>query len=467
MNFRPRRLRLPRLLPLLIGIGVALGSAVTLRQAVAATRPVDRAAKPVQLRYEGTLYLEAHFRRPHETRPFHSKAIYSADGRGRSRLDWTTWADGDSARVTETYLAVGDRVFHRNAPGERWQLLAGEKRRIGLLQAVAGMPSELGHLARTEGGEIMFDGPQFVYAARHAHPRLGDVIDSVLYTYEGTENMPREVLEAVYERDSQWRLVQHVVGSPRSDVPESLLQSPSDFEPALAGADALIGEPKIVPLASGLWAAEMEDIDSRSMIVEFANHLALIEFAVGSANGERLVDAARRQWPSKPIRYALFSHHHPHYLGGVRALIAEGATVITTPGNEAFVREISTFLFESKPDRLARTPRRLRIRTFADRFELADSTNRLVAINYGGRSKHTDEFVVFWFPRAKLLFETELGWVRVNGKLRASRRAAPLLAWLKEQKLDVDRIVQSWPMSGNEGSQTRTELEALVNAAKR
>ncbi len=466
MNFRSRRPRLTRPLLLFLGFAVALVAAGAARRAEAATLPSDAAAKPSQLRYEGTVWLEAHFRRPHETRPFHSEAIYSADGRGRARLDWTTWGDGDSARVPETYLVAGDSIFHRDAPGERWQLLAGERRRLGRIQAEAGIPSELGRLVRTGGGEIMFDGPQFVYTTQHAHPRLGDVIDSVAYTYEGKEKMPKDVLVVIHERDDQWRLVEHVVGLPRSDVPDSLLQSPAAYDPASAAEDSIVGEPKIVPLAPGLWAAEMEDIDSRSMIVEFADHLALIEFAVGSANGERLVDAARRRWPGKPIRYAFFSHHHPHYLGGIRALIAEGATVITTPGNEAFVRETSTYLFDSEPDRLARKPRPVKIRTFADRFELADSTNRLVAINYGERSEHTDEFVVFWFPRAKLLFEAELGWVRADGKLRASRRAAPLLAWLKEQKLDVDRIVQSWPMRGNEASQTRPELEALVNAAK-
>ena len=63
--------------------------------------------------------------------------------------------------------------------------------------------------------------------------------------------------------------------------------------------------PKIVPIAPGIWAAEMEDIGSRSLIVEFADHLAVLEFAVGSKNGERLADAARARWPGKPIRYDL------------------------------------------------------------------------------------------------------------------------------------------------------------------
>ena len=473
MNFLSRRRPFPTLIALLLGIAVVLSAATGIGRADDSSLPaaVPVPAKPARIRYEGTVWLEGHFRRPHETRPLHSMAIYVTDGKGRSRVDWTTWAEGDSARVPETYLAVRESVFHRDAPGGAWQLLAGESRRLGRLQAVAGIPSQLGRLARlqerTGGSDFMFDGPRFTYTERRAHPRLGDVIDSVAYTYKGLEVLPREALVVVHERDSQWRLVEHVVGSPKQAFPESLLVSPASFEPPPVDADSLVGEPKIVPLAPGLWAAEMEDVDSRSMIVEFADHLAVIEFAVGSANGERLVDAARRQWPSKPIRYALFSHHHPHYVGGVRAMIAEGATVITTPGNEAYVREISAYPFESKPDRLARKPRPVTIRTFADRLELTDSTNQLVAINYGKRSQHTDEFVVFWFPGAKLLFEAELGWVRAGGKLRASKRAAPLLAWLTEQKLDVDRIVQSWPMSGNEASQTRAELETLVKAAKR
>jgi hypothetical protein len=466
MNFPSRRL----LVPLLLGIAVVLGAALPSWRAKAASTGVDAVAQPVQLKYEGTLWLEAHFRRPHEVRSFHSEATYTADGHGRARLDLTQWAQGDSIRVPETFLVVGDSVFHRDESKGSWELLAGERKRVERLQTMAGIPSELGRLARSHGRaggvDFMFDGPRFVYMERSAHPRLGDVVDSVAYTYEGSERTAKELLVVVHERDSQWRLIQHPVGPASSAFPESLLQSPAAFELPTT-VDSLVAEPKIVPLAPGLWAAEMEDIDSRSMIVEFSNYLAVIEFAVGSANGERLVDSAHRKWPKKPVRYALFSHYHPHYLGGVRAMIAEDATVITTPGNEAFVREISTLPFESKPDRLARTPRRLKIRTFADRFELADSTNRLVAINYGERSQHTDEFVVFWFPRAKLLFETELGWFRVDGKLRASRRAAPLLAWIGEQKLDVDRIVQSWPMRGNDASVTRAQLEDLVKAAKR
>lgn len=444
----------------LVGAGAAKGA-----PAPGATPPAR-----VQVRYDGAIAYEGHFNRPHEIRTFHSRTVYSADGRGRVRVDWTTWAEDDSATATpETFLVAGDSVFHRDAPGQKWSLFSGDRRRLGWIQAAAGIPSELGRIVREQTdknrGEFMFDGSSFLYTEKHSHPRLGDVVDSVGYIYAADPNTPTEILISLHERDAQWRLTQRVVGSPSSAAPDSLFEAPRAFE-TQADIDSLVDEPKIVPVAPGLWAAEMDDIDSRSMFVEFANYLAVIEMAVGSANGERLVDAARRKWPSKPIRYAFFSHHHPHYLGGLRAMIAEGATVVTTPGNEAYVREIATYPFTMAPDRLARAPKPVKIKTFKDRFELADSTNQLVAINYGERSSHTDEFVVFWFPRAKLLFEAEQGWLTIDGVLRGTRRAAPLLAWLTDQKLDVEQFVQSWPMRDTERQVSRAKLEELAHPVK-
>ena len=70
----------------------------------------------LQIRYEGTLDLEADYRRPGEIRTFHSEQTYSTDLRGRARLDWITWSEGDSARVPESFLVTSDSVFHRDAP---------------------------------------------------------------------------------------------------------------------------------------------------------------------------------------------------------------------------------------------------------------------------------------------------------------------------------------------------------------
>jgi glyoxylase-like metal-dependent hydrolase (beta-lactamase superfamily II) len=416
---------------------------------------------------QGSVQLEGHYARPGDTMRFGSLRRFLADGHGALRLEWTTWAEGDSDRIPETILLTGGRVYNREVPGAPWEELTGSPAFRARLQVLSGFPEVIAERGSAFGIETERAGGR-VTAARavRAHPRLGDVVDSVVYRYgEGAE--PVAIGLTVHERDQVWSLEELRVSSRQTALPDSLFAPPREVARASLDPDSLSGEPAIAALAPGVWSVEMSDIDSRSLVVEFSDHLAVIEAAVSSANGERLVDAIRKRWPSKPIRYALVSHHHPHYVGGLRALIAEGATVVTTPGNEALMRRIADYPFRLRPDRLARSPRPLSLRTFDTRLELADSTNRLVAINIGDRSQHTAEFVVFWLPRAKLLFETELGWVTVNGTLRASRRAAKLLATLDEERVDVDRLVQSWPMRGTRAEVSRDELARMVAAQAR
>ena len=422
---------------------------------------------PITVRYQGEIDLEGHYARPGDTKPFHSDQRFMTDGQGRVRLDWTIWAEADTVREPETYLVVREAVYHRNAPGAPWFRLSGERARLGRLQALAGLPDQLREdAARQKGGpapKVELEGGRLKsYLAQHPHPRLGDVWDSVELTYDADDLVPVSLTMKAYERDHSWTLSCHRTEVDAGAVDESLLRAPPHAESEPGPENTGAGETRLVEFAPGVAAAEREAIDSRSLIVEFADYLVVIEWAAGSANGERIVDAARRRWPKKPIRYAFFSHHHPHYVGGIRAAIAAGAVVVTTPGNEGVVRRAAHATFRLEPDRLAKHPVEPEIRTFRERFELRDSTNQLVALDYGPRSGHTDEFLIFWLPRQKVLFEAELGWVGSGESLRASRRASDLLGYLSDNRLDAQTIVQSWPMRGTEAGLTRAHLEQLV-----
>lgn len=410
------------------------------------TSPARAQTAATEIVYEGHLIAEGHFARPGDTRRFGALQRFSRAPSGAVRLESTRWSQGDSSRVPEVFLVVKDRVFRRGAPGRPWEELAGMAARIARFHSSAAFPKSRGTSVRSA----------------QAHPRLGDVVDSVHYAYEGKDPVPVSLRIRVHELHHQWTLDVERVSLRRADLPDSLFEAPTVFDPAPEHPDTLVEAATLNPVGEGVWSVDMEDIDSRSLVVEFADHLAVIEVALSSANGERLVDVVKRQFPSKPIRYALFSHHHPHYLGGLRALIAEGATVVTTPGNDSLVHAIAEYPFRLRPDRLARTPHPVRVLPFPGRVELADSTNRLVALNIGERSQHTAEFVLFWLPRQRLLFEAEQGWVTVDGTLRASRRASALLEIVAEEKLDVERFVQAWPMRGNRAEVTRSELEELL-----
>jgi hypothetical protein len=420
--------------------------------------------------FEGALDLEAHFRRPGETHRYLSRQRFLTDGVSAFRMDWTTWQAGDSAiGPPESDLVVGERVFHRDAPGAPWRELAGSRAELTRMRAMAGFPASMGYQAPARGWAVERSGLSIAIVARRAHPRLGDVEHVVRYTVAAAKDSAATLAVHEFERDQSWSLESKLVsdGRPASDDTSLTSPAPGAFEPAPLAPDSLTTVPRLTPVAERVWSIDLDDVDSRTLVLEFASYLVVLEAAVGSANGERIVDTIRARWPHTPIRFAFASHYHPHYLGGMRALMAAGATIVTTKGNAAYVRAMAEANFTIAPDRLARSPQPLRIMPFERRMELSDVDNHLVAIDLGSRSDHTDEFVVFWLPKQKLVFETEQGWVTVDGKLRASRRAQGFLRALDEEGVVATRFVQSWPMRGNRAEVSRAELDSLVAVRNR
>jgi hypothetical protein len=273
-----------------------------------------------EVRYEGGLDLEGHYERPGVTRPYHSRQRFLADPSG-TRFDSSgrRGADGDSAGAPEIFFVAGDRVFHRDNPNSAWSELTGERAALGRLQALSGLPRLLQRAAATQGLTVVAKGDRVAaIERRRAHPRLGDVRDSIAYAY-GAEDAPESFDMTLYERDHQWRLQARRTSFSNDVALDSLSMVPAVFDTAAAET-----EPVAEPRSCSSRQAFGRSIRRRRLALaggrvrgSSGGHRG----AVGSANGEACRhDAA--QWPQKPIRYALFSHHHPHYTGGLRALIA-------------------------------------------------------------------------------------------------------------------------------------------------
>jgi len=248
-------------------------------------------------------------------------------------------------------------------------------------------------------------------------------------------------------------------------VPLSEFAAPQHVAAAAPVADTTA---RVTALAPGAWAVELPDADTRSLAVEFSDHLVLLETSCDNIHGERLRAALRARFPGKRVRFVSFSHYHPDYTGGLRPFLADSAEVVCAGANMPFVDEVAHLNFSVTPDRLWRvfpggfTPR---IDTLeAGRWRHADATNELVAIDIGALSHHTDHYLVFWLPRQRLLFEGDLGFVTVDGALRASRRAEGLLQAVDEAKIVPRTVAQSWPVNGNAASVPFETLRALVAA---
>src|SRR5688572_15452708 len=88
----------------------------------------------------------------------------------------------------------------------------------------------------------------------------------------------------------------------------------------------------------GLWY--LTGGSHHSILVEFADHLALVEAPLNEARTLAVIAKAKELKPDKPLRYLINTHHHFDHSGGIRAAVAEGMTIVTHEANTALYEEI-------------------------------------------------------------------------------------------------------------------------------
>lgn len=187
--------------------------------------------------------------------------------------------------------------------------------------------------------------------------------------------------------------------------------------------------------------------DDKVLVVEFDTFLLVAEAPLTSANGELIIQEAGKIAPGKPIRYFVAGHYHPHYLGGVRPFVRRGATVLTTAGTLPYVQYLAAAPRTLQPDSLQRHPRPLQAEIITASKTIAEGGFEMQIYLIGSKSQHTNDYLIYYFPTQKVLFEDDLAWVPRQGEIKkASARQAGLYQAVRELGLDVKTVLQSWPV---------------------
>jgi glyoxylase-like metal-dependent hydrolase (beta-lactamase superfamily II) len=177
------------------------------------------------------------------------------------------------------------------------------------------------------------------------------------------------------------------------------------------------------------------------LVVEFRDYLVAIEPYGNDVDSRRVITAITGKFPGKPIRYIVPTHHHDDHTGGLRTYIAEGITVMTTPGNREYVQRMSRGRWTIAPDLQAerQTPVKIEVTT-GKRTVLNDGDQVLELLDIGP-SPHADEMLVAWLPRQHLLSQGDLLNRPAHGRPRAGNLTTRYFAdWLRNSGLPVERI---------------------------
>jgi glyoxylase-like metal-dependent hydrolase (beta-lactamase superfamily II) len=221
-------------------------------------------------------------------------------------------------------------------------------------------------------------------------------------------------------------------------------------------------------IAEGVWYLRGTP-DPNSQLVEFRDFAVIVESSVSEARALANIAEAKRLVPNKPIRYHVNSHHHGDHAAGLRAFIAEGATIITHDMNRRFYEQ--TVLKSPRtlaPDVLAKNPRPANFVWVRDKYVVSDGARTMEV--YHVPNGHAANLLMTYLPAEKLLFITDIfndfGEPRPNDPPAGvvSPYYAALGDRIRQLKLDVERLAPSHGRSVVSADMLRKALEGKVQA---
>jgi Metallo-beta-lactamase superfamily len=144
-----------------------------------------------------------------------------------------------------------------------------------------------------------------------------------------------------------------------------------------------------------------------SLVVEMSDHLIVMDAPVTDAQSMWLVGATRAQFPGKPIRFVVLTHHHMDHAGGLRGLLAEGGTLVVGQGAGAHFRRVLEAPMTRNSELQARSFHMNPILEVPESHVMSDSAGRQVIV-YVMDNPHAKSMLMGWVPHARLGYVTDI-----------------------------------------------------------
>jgi len=180
------------------------------------------------------------------------------------------------------------------------------------------------------------------------------------------------------------------------------------------------------------------------LAIEFKDHIVVIEGPQSEARATAVIAEAKRLIPNKPIRFVVNTHAHIDHSSGLRAFVAEGATIITHQSNKAYLEKVLNAPHTLVPDAMTTSKRKPKFDTAAERRVLTDG-NRIVELHHMQEFGHQEGMLLVYLPKEKILLEADAYNPPAQPPTGPAAVISPynlsLLDNIARLKLEVERII--------------------------
>lgn len=262
------------------------------------------------------------------------------------------------------------------------------------------------------------------------HPNLGDVVLTTTFAqYEDVNGLKLpKVIEGkvddftTYEITATKQFVDADLGN---------ISAPAEAITPVPPAPPTV---VVTPVGKGVWFLAGQS--HHSVLVEFEDHLMLIEAPQSEARTLAVIAKAKETVKNKPLTQLVTTHHHFDHTAGMRAAIADGMQVITQAGNKAWVENMARRSHSLQPDMLAKNASRLDIDSIDEEKEIKDSSMTVQLFHVAG-NPHSDTMLMAYIPSLRVLVEVDA----FSPGAAVNPYAANLLENITKRNLKIDRIV--------------------------
>lgn len=188
-----------------------------------------------------------------------------------------------------------------------------------------------------------------------------------------------------------------------------------------------------------------------AMVVEYPDHLVVVEAGQSEARGEQIIQQIRANISDKEIRYVVNSHPHSDHTAGLVPFMREGATLVTHANNVAFL----DMALNTPRTLLGEEPLNAEVMGVDGVGIFEDGGNRLEL--HPVPNLHTDGMLVAVLPAQGVLFQADFTLPQPGAE--ANPFVKTLAGYVVENDVQFDRYLA---VHAANVAQTRDDLVATI-----